>query len=75
MYKKQNELQWSKLATLNEKPDLQSNFTHPVPDYQLPFDIFFAMTNLNALLKTIVLLSILYAQRSDREVQTSEDCI
>ena len=58
-----------------KKPDLQSNFTHPVPDYQLPFDILFAMTNFNALIKIIVLLNILYAQQSDREVQTSEDWI
>lgn len=56
-----------------EKFDLQSNFTNPAPDHHLPFYIFFAMAILDTLVKTIVVLSILYAQQNDREFQASEN--
>lgn len=56
-----------------EKFDLQSNLTHTAPDHHLSFDIFFAMANLDTLVKTIVVLSILYAPQNDREFQASEN--
>ena len=44
----------------------------PLPEHHTPFDIFSAVTDIENLIKLIVVESNLYAQQKGREFQTNE---
>ena len=69
------------MTSIGKKPDsklkqpcaLEAKVTiGPLPEHHTPFDIFLAITDIENLIKLIVVASNLYAQQKGREFQTNE---
>ena len=51
---------------------MKANFIHQLPEHHIAFDVFFAVTNLDKLVKLLVDESNLYAQQNGRELHSNE---
>ena len=67
------EFNWRKRPTSNQKQqsDLEAEISHLFPEHYMPFDVFSAVTNLDALVKIIAGQSNFHAQQNDREFRTN----
>ena len=55
-----------------EQCSLKADIIHQFPEYQIPFDVFSAVTNLDGFVKLLVHESNLYAQQIGREFHTNK---
>ena len=51
---------------------MKANFIHQFPEHHIPFDVFFAVTNLDKLVKLLLDESNLYSQQNGRELHSIE---
>lgn len=54
-----------------EQSDLEAEVSHLFPEHYMPFDVFSAVTNLDALVKIIAGQNNFHAQQNDREFRTN----
>ena len=54
-----------------EQSDLEAEISRLFPEHYMPFDVFSAVTNLDALVKIIAGQNNFHAQQNDREFRTN----